>query len=314
MNKKIIALILALAAVCVGASAQPKISGRVPTREKRGYDQQFVIDTASVRILYALNAKDIKDENTYIDLGKLEVGKRVKKYSSEFVDLSDVEAVKWKKETGHTGYVPKSFWMGGRPELHENWSELVFSDYIIRGNQPMEQREQNQARLDSAESRQRKTEGQLKEYACFPLWAERENSSYTEQWPLMRWTLADEQQTILGHRCQKATCQFRGRDFVAWFAADVPIKGGPWKFGGLPGCILKVYDVQKIYVWEAVAIERGTYQIMQYPDKLYPKSTRKSVWQRQIKYNEDYLNAIGWVSLEGRPTPPKIHFEPLEKE
>ena len=261
----------------------------MPVREKRGYDQQIVIDTANVRILYALNAKDIKDEDTYIDLGKLEVGRRVSKYSSEFVDLSDVEAVKWKKETGHTGYVPKSFWMGGRPELHENWSELVFSDYIIRGNQ-------------------------LKEYACFPLWAERENSSYTEQWPLMRWTLADEQQTILGHRCQKATCQFRGRDFVAWFAADVPIKGGPWKFGGLPGCILKIYDVQKIYVWEAVAIERGTYQIMQYPNKLYPKSTRKSVWQRQIKYAEDYLNAIGWISLEGRPTPPKIHFEPLEKE
>jgi GLPGLI family protein len=289
MNKKIITIIIVLAAVCGGVSAQPKVSGRVPVREKRGYDQQFVFDTANVRILYALNAKDIKDEDTYIDLGKLEVGRRVSKYSSEFVDLSDVEAVKWKKETGHTGYVPKSFWMGGRPELHENWSELVFSDYIIRGNQ-------------------------LKEYACFPLWAERENSSYTEQWPLMRWTLADEQQTILGHRCQKATCQFRGRDFVAWFAADVPIKGGPWKFGGLPGCILKVYDVQKIYVWEAVAIERGTYQIMQYPDKLYPKSTRKSVWQRQKKYTEDYLNAIGWTSLEGRPTPPKIHFEPLEKE
>ena len=289
MNKRIITLILALAAVCGGAMAQPKVSGRVPTREKRGYDQQIVIDTASVRVLYALNAKDIKDENTYIDLGKLEVGRRVKKYSSEFIDLSDEEAVKWKKKTGHQGYVPKSFWIGGRPELHENWSELVFSDYFIRGNE-------------------------LKEYACFPLWAERENSSYTEPWPLMQWTLADEQQTILGHRCQKATCSFRGRDFVAWFAADVPIKGGPWKFGGLPGCILKVYDVQKIYVWEAVAIERGTYQIMQYPDKLYPKSTRKSVWQRQKKYTEDYLNAIGWTSLEGRPTPPKIHFEPLEKE
>jgi len=289
MNRRIITLIIALAAVCGGAMAQPKISGRVPVREKRGYDQQIVIDTANVRVLYALNAKDIKDENTYIDLGKLEVGKCVKKYSSEFVDLSDVEAVKWKKETGHQGYVPKSFWMGGRPELRENWSELVFSDYIIRDNQ-------------------------LKEYACFPLWAERENGSYTEAWPLMQWTLADEQQTILGHRCQKATCRFRGRNFVAWFAADVPIKGGPWKFGGLPGCILKVYDVQKIYVWEAVAIERGTYQIMQYPDKLYPKSKRKSVWQRQKKYTEDYLNAIGWTSLEGKPTPPKIHFEPLEKE
>jgi hypothetical protein len=87
MNKSIITIIFALAAVCGGASAQPKISGRVPVREKRGYDQQIVIDTASVRILYALNAKDIKDEDTYIDLGKLEVGRRVSKYSSEFQKL-----------------------------------------------------------------------------------------------------------------------------------------------------------------------------------------------------------------------------------
>ena len=289
MNKKFITLIIALAAVCGGASAQPKVSGASPVCEKRGYDQRIVIDTAHVRVLYALNAKDIKDEDTYIDLGKLEVGNRVRKYSSEFLNLSDQEVLKWKREKGWKGRVPKGYKMGGRKELSDNWSELVFSDYIIRA-------------------------GKLKEYACFPLWAERENSSYTEAWPLMQWTLADEQQTILGHRCQKATCRFRGRDFVAWFAADVPIKGGPWKFGGLPGCILKVYDVQKIYVWEAVAIERGKFLISQYPDKLYPKSTRKSVWQRQTKYNEDYWEAIGWTSLEGKKTPKKRVFEPLEKE
>ena len=287
MNKRIISIIIALASVCGGAMAQPKVNGEAPIREKRGYNQRIVIDTATVRVLYALNAKDIKDENTYLDLGKLEIGKRVKKYSSEFIYTSDLEVIRWKREKGHKGNVPKTFFIRG--EKADKWSELVYSDYIVRGNE-------------------------LKEYACFPLWAERENSSYTEPWPLMQWTLADEQQTILGHRCQKATCRFRGRDFVAWFATDVPIKGGPWKFGGLPGCILKVYDVQKIYVWEAVAIERGTYQIMQYPDKLYPKSTRKSVWQRQTKYNEDYWNAIGWMSLEGRPTPPKVPFEPLEKE
>ena len=89
MNKRIITIIIALAAVSASASAQPKVNGRAPIREKRGYDQRFVIDTASVRVLYALNAKDIKDEDTYIDLGKLEVGRRVRKYSSEFIYLSD---------------------------------------------------------------------------------------------------------------------------------------------------------------------------------------------------------------------------------
>ena len=56
MNRRIITLILALAAVCGGASAQPKVSGASPVCEKRGYDQRIVIDTAHVRVLYALNA------------------------------------------------------------------------------------------------------------------------------------------------------------------------------------------------------------------------------------------------------------------
>lgn len=278
-----------LGAMCVGLLAQPKVYGRVPVREKRGYNQRIVIDTAQVRVLYALNAKDIKDEDTYIDLGKLEAGKRVRKYSSEFVYLSDMEAIRWKKENDYQGRVPKSFWMGGRKECRENWSELVFSDYIIRDNQ-------------------------LTEYSCMPLWGERDNGRYTEEWPLMQWTLADEAQTILGYTCQKATCRFRGRDFVAWFATGVPVKGGPWKFGGLPGCILKVYDTDQLYVWEAVAIEQGSYPISRYPEDLYPKASRERIYKLQKRYNEDYYRAIGWMSLEGRPTPGKIPFEPLERE
>lgn len=282
-------LIISVVFCQVALYAQPKMNGKAPIREKRGYDQRIVIDNANVRVLYALNAKDIKDESTYIDLGKLEIGRNIRKYSSEFIALSDKEATKWKKENKHQGWVPKSFWIGGDPKYKERWSELVYSDYIIRGNK-------------------------LTEYACFPLLAERENGQYTEDWPLMKWTLVDEHHTILGHKCQKATCNFRGRYFVAWFAPDIPIKGGPWKFGGLPGCILKVYDKDKIYVWEAVAIEKGTFDITQYPDKLYPKSTRSSIWKRQKMYNEDWYNSIGATPIDGHRPPKKITFEPLEKE
>ncbi len=284
---KRIIILLTILAVCGEVWAQPKINGRAPVREKRGYDKRIVVDTATVRVLYALNAKDIKNEDTYLDLGKLEVGGRMSKYSSEFVYTSDLEVAKWKKEKGHQGYVPKTFFIRG--ENTENWSELVYSDYFIEGNR-------------------------LTEWACMPLYAEKDNGRYTEQWPLMQWSLQDSTQTILGHRCQKATCHFRGRDFVAWFAADVPIKGGPWKFGGLPGCILKVYDTQHLYEWEAVAIERGTFPICQYPESLYPKATRKRIWKLQKEYTENYLNAIGWTSLEGRPTPKRVPFEQLEKE
>jgi len=279
-------ILLSLLAVTCGAMAQPKAGAKVPIREKRGYDQRKVIDTAPVRVLYALNATDIKNEDTYIDLGKLEVGKNMMKYSSEFIHLSDQQAIKWKKEKGYKGRVPKSFWIRGRN--HENWSELAFSDYFIK-------------------------DGNLTEWSCMPLWAERDNGRYTEPWPLMKWTLGKETQTILGHRCQKATCRFRGRDFVAWFAADIPIKGGPWKFGGLPGCILKVYDTQKIYVWEAVAIERGKFQITQYPEKLYPIVKRDRIWKLQRRYVEDYWESVGVLWQDGRRHMMKS-YEQLEKE
>ncbi len=279
-------MIIALATVCSGAWAQPKVDGRAPIREKRGYDKRIVVDTAKVRVLYALNAKNIKDENTYLDLGKLEVGKQMRKYSSEFVYTSDIEIAKWKRERGYKGYVPKTFFIRG--EKTDNWSELVYSDYFIQGYK-------------------------LTEWACMPLWAEKDNGRYTEDWPLMHWELRDSTKTILSHKCQMATCHFRGRDFVAWFAADVPIKGGPWKFGGLPGCILKVHDTKFYYRWEAVAIERGTFPIYQYPESLYPKTSRKRIWKLQKEYTENYLNAIGWISLEGR-VPKRITYEQLEKE
>lgn len=66
---------------------------------------------------------------------------------------------------------------------------------------------------------------------------------YEEDLHLQEWTLHEESaKTILGHECQKATCTFRGRVWTAWFALDVPISDGPWKFSGLPGLIMEAYD------------------------------------------------------------------------
>lgn len=54
----------------------------------------------------------------------------------------------------------------------------------------------------------------------------------------------------------KATCTFRGREYTAWFCVDIPISNGPWKFGGLPGLILKVYDKDHLFVFESIEIEK----------------------------------------------------------
>jgi GLPGLI family protein len=53
------------------------------------------------------------------------------------------------------------------------------------------------------------------------------------------WQLMDESKIILGYSCQKASCNFRGRQYYVFFTNEIPIQDGPWKLIGLPGLILE---------------------------------------------------------------------------
>lgn len=58
----------------------------------------------------------------------------------------------------------------------------------------------------------------------------------------LKWQLVDSFKKISGYKCQKAITAFRGRNYEAWFTSEISLSFGPWKFGGLPGLILEVYD------------------------------------------------------------------------
>lgn len=66
----------------------------------------------------------------------------------------------------------------------------------------------------------------------------------------MNWNISAEKAKIGSYNTQKATTEFGGRQWVAWFAADIPLQDGPYKFHGLPGLIVKVEDAGKNYSWE----------------------------------------------------------------
>lgn len=69
------------------------------------------------------------------------------------------------------------------------------------------------------------------------------------------WQITEETKLIQNFKCTKATLKFRGRDFIAWFTTEIPVSYGPWKFHGLPGLILEVYDVDKLCTWSATKIQ-----------------------------------------------------------
>lgn len=88
---------------------------------------------------------------------------------------------------------------------------------------------------------------------------------YSDSVPNIEWEfLPNDCISILGYECGKATAEFAGRKYTAWFTSEIPLPFGPYKFGGLPGLILKIEDAEKQFVWEAVGFERTNNPIMEY--------------------------------------------------
>ena len=88
---------------------------------------------------------------------------------------------------------------------------------------------------------------------------------YSDSIPSLEWNFSGEEtDSIMGYDCRKATAEFAGRTYTAWFTPDVPLPFGPYKFGGLPGLILKIEDAEKQFIWEAIGFERTNNPIMEY--------------------------------------------------
>lgn len=88
---------------------------------------------------------------------------------------------------------------------------------------------------------------------------------YTDSVPALDWVFRNEEtDTIIGYECRKATTEFAGRQYTAWFTPEIPLPFGPYKFGSLPGLILKIEDGERQFVWEAVGFQRTKSQIMEY--------------------------------------------------
>jgi GLPGLI family protein len=72
---------------------------------------------------------------------------------------------------------------------------------------------------------------------------------------LFQWTIIDTiRKIILGYECKQATCQFRGREYKAFYTEELPFFSGPWKLTGLPGTILEASTLDGRFKFEAYQI------------------------------------------------------------
>jgi GLPGLI family protein len=271
----------------------------LPICGPRDISKMTTVDSGNMRVLYALNAVDINKPETYDDLQRLETGSHLSKYYSYFIYRSDSLCTDWRKKHPNAGSMPS--FMGNRGK-DRKWSEYYWSEYFKDFSKNV-----------------------YSEYVCMPLGIQ--NYKYSESITAQNWILDDDTLTVTGYLCQKATCTFGGRNYTAWFTADIPVSNGPWKFGGLPGLILKVYDNDKLYIFECVHIEINMekYPIKMFDYANYVKIERKNLLKLQKETHENFDKVAGVkvtyylgddINNLGNeiPPPPKVIYHPLELE
>lgn len=72
------------------------------------------------------------------------------------------------------------------------------------------------------------------------------------------WKILPETVKIGKYQTQKAEQKYGGRTWYAWFTTDVPLQDGPYKFGGLPGLIVKLEDSKGDYSFDLMESKKIT--------------------------------------------------------
>ena len=147
------------------------------------------------------------------------------------------------------------------------------------------------------------------------------NIMYTEPIPEMEWKIvADSAKNICGHSCKLATTTWRGREWKAWFAPDINVSAGPWKFHGLPGLILEMDDTTGAVHWGATEI-KAEKRSMYSPSGEFTPVSREEYNSTLRFYGTDmlgYLNSIGLEpkvnGVSGVSKKMRTHYAPPELE
>lgn len=101
--------------------------------------------------------------------------------------------------------------------------------------------------------------------------------AFEEPYEMPMWQLSDSTKMIAGYVCHNASVTFRGRDYEAWYAVEIPIPSGPWKFHGLPGLILEIYDMTGDYHYCLTSIKTENLlpvKLFDFSDGGYQPTTR----------------------------------------
>lgn len=129
--------------------------------------------------------------------------------------------------------------------------------------------------------------------------------AYEESLNIISWSIEKETKVFGNILCTRATCRFMGRDYIAWFAKDIPIFEGPYKFSRLPGLVVNIYDSKNHYNYTLLEFKTNTKHLMTV-NKDCLKVSKKNFYKAEKDF---YLNFS--QSIESIPNLSASSIDPI---
>ncbi|GAB6121295.1 GLPGLI family protein [Dysgonomonas termitidis] len=231
-------LLLALSALSATVCSQQAVSVR---KIDKGDIQQEKLDVATVRCYYKFTQPVTVDKQIHrqSDTMTLDIGQKVSRY---------YDAARIKRDSLFTDFMRNKL----NPSTIQSISIMKDADMSVLDNKGGAMFDST-TKGETAQLFKKRPAGEIITIDR----AESDPQKYkcTETIPAQQWDISTDTLTVLGYICQKATTEFRGRDYEAWFSPDIPVNEGPWKFHGLPGLIMKVSDSENLFSFEIIGLE-----------------------------------------------------------
>ncbi|MDD7455246.1 MAG: GLPGLI family protein [Bacteroidales bacterium] len=262
MYHNVVATLLFLMALSLTGFAQ--VSDRSDIRDVRS---KKPIDDLEYRFTYRVkSSQDTSRKQAIFDNEALEVGKRYIRFYSLFAEKMDSTAYLYmsglKKSKGD-GFLLTE----GLGKNERGLYEEIFINYPQHGIMSV----------------------------CNGIF--KKSYEYAEASCQFSWTFESGTRTVMGYECHKAVTKFRGREWTAWYAIDIPFSYGPWKFGGLPGLILAISDGDDLFSYELIGLHKAETgeKIFRY-DLDYIRCNRKDILNiREMEWKDP----SGLASMNG---------------
>jgi len=140
---------------------------------------------------------------------------------------------------------------------------------------------------------------------------------YSEPFDEICWQIIDDKnKTILNYECIMATADYHGRKWTVWFAPEIPVNDGPWKFCGLPGLIMEAVEPSGQHSFIATGIEASNQTIYPIFSNKYDKMKRKDMLKAERNYRDNSNSMIkASIGLDlGDDAPAQTEYDFLETD